>query len=447
MATYFVDSGAAGTASGADWTNAFLTLTAGLAAATASGDIIKVHKTHQETLAAATTYTAQNNISIICVDKDASDALAEMGASYWIGHSSTYYAITMAGAFRVYCYGLTFRTAGSGAATFGMAQTDGTHRVYENCLIWFDNSGSTASGRGILIGTGDIQCFVHLKNCTIRYNASSQHQINLSGRLLVEGGSVSSLGGAPSPFIFAAATDNAGAVANFVGFDASHLGSGTLVGNFNTAAGTVRFVQCKLGSGYTALGTQTHLNFSSVEVLIHDCATGDTHGRFEYHNAMGSVVSDQGIYFTSGAAAQSWKITATANCSFSTPFVTPWIGWYHSGTSSITPRLEILRDGSTTAFTDAQVWSEWSAKVTPGTVIPTFYDDRQALSAFAAGTAGVAQANGAGLGSWTGESGTAWSGKLDSGSAFIPAEVGDIAARVCVGDPSITVYINPEPLT
>ena len=63
---------------------------------------------------------------------------------------------------------------------------------------------------------------------------------------------------------------------------------------------------------------------------------------------------------------------------------------------------------------------------------------------YALGTSSTAQANGAGLGSWTGENATAWSGKIDSGSAVTPAEVGALRGRICVAATSATVYIDPQ---
>jgi hypothetical protein len=54
------------------------------------------------------------------------------------------------------------------------------------------------------------------------------------------------------------------------------------------------------------------------------------------------------------------------------------------------------------------------------------------------------QATGAGAGSWTGENATAWFGKCDSGAAITPAEVGEIIGRLVVGEPSITVYLDPQ---
>ncbi len=173
--------------------------------------------------------------------------------------------------------------------------------------------------------------------------------------------------------------------------------------------------------------------------MLRDCSSGDTHGIMHYADAFGSVVSDAGIYYTTGAAGQSWKVVTTANCSAATPFVTPWIAAYHSGVASITPWLEILRDGSSTAYQDDEVWSEWAAKVTSGTVIGTSYSDGMPLLGTPAN-----QDAGAGTGSWTGENATAWSGMCDSGAAFTPAEVGELLARIVAGEPSITVYVDPQ---
>lgn len=435
MATYFLWSGAAGTGSGADWTNAFTTYTAALAAATASGDVIKVHKTHTEELAADTTYTHQNHISVICVDKDASDALATMGATAWIGNSTVNRFVDMLGAFRVYLYGITLRTAGTSGDRIRLAQSDGAHFEYESCYIW---QGNTSATDDILVGLNDLQVFCKLKNSTIRFGNTGQ-SILMTGRLVMEGCTISADGSAPTELISFAVTDSAGSTADVIGCDLSHCGSGALVANSTTAAGVAWFRQCKLGTSYTMLATQTNLNRSSAEVYVLDCASGDTHGLFGYANAMGSVVSDTGIYFTAGAAAQSWKIVTTANCSFYTPFETPWFGYYNNTLSAVTPYLEILRDGSTTAYQDDEVWIDVLAKTTSGSTQASLSTDRMTSLGTPAN-----QAAGAGLGSWTGEGGSAWSGKIGLGSSITPAENGHISARIVVGEPSITVYADPQ---
>jgi len=66
MAAYYVNSAAGGTNTGNNWTNAFTTFGAAVTAATASGDVIYVNQGHTENLAADTTYTFANNVSVIC---------------------------------------------------------------------------------------------------------------------------------------------------------------------------------------------------------------------------------------------------------------------------------------------------------------------------------------------------------------------------------------------
>jgi len=193
---------------------------------------------------------------------------------------------------------------------------------------------------------------------------------------------------------------------------------------------------------FTYLATQTNLNNSSSQIWLHDCSAGDTHGLFAFVNSLGAMTSDTGIYYTGGAAVQSWKIVGAAAATVLNPFVTPWIDKDNTDVStSITPRLEILRDGNSTKYTSAQVWGEFSAKTTSGSVLTTLYTDRQALSAIVAGTAASDQA--AGTDTWDGENATHSSMKIDSGSAFTPSEVGHIRGRVCVAG-AITVYVDPQ---
>ena len=224
------------------------------------------------------------------------------------------------------------------------------------------------------------------------------------------------------------------------GFDLTHLDATTptLIADSTTQTFLARLVNCKLPSGLVHLATQTATNRGAGEVYLHDCAVGDSHGFFGYYNPMGSIVSDTGIYVTAGAAAQSWKIVTTANCSYYTPFETPWFGYYNTVTTSIAPYVEILRDGSTTAYQDDEVWLDVMAKTNTGSTQSALTTDRMTLLGTPAN-----HAAGAGLGSWTGESGTAWSGKLVMAS-LTPAEVGHIQARIVVGEPSITVYADPQ---
>lgn len=439
MATYYVWSGATGgTNAGTSWTNAYLLFSSAVTAATASGDIILVHYTHQDQTGADTTYSFGNHVIVVSVNKDSSDAPTAMGTGGWIGHDNSARSIILTGAFKVYFSGMTFRTSTSTADNLRVDCSDGSNFEFENCYFW---QGNTGASTGIRIG-GTQNAYIRFINTTFRFGTSSQNFAFRAGRIEFEGCNISSAGSAPTTLIddiFAASGEtDSGPDIKFISCDLSHV-TGTLVGSMNNQSRGFIFSQCKFGVNVTVMATQTPANKSSAFVWAFDCSSGDTHGLFGYYDAFGSCVSDTGVYFTSGAAAQSWKITTTANCSLYTPFVSPFVDFYNTGTNSITPYFEILRDGSTTAFQNDEVWGEFFVKTTSGSTQSTESSDRMTLLGTPAN-----QAAGAGTGSWTGEAASAWSGKIDSGSAVTPAESGHIRGRVVVGEPSITVYADPQ---
>lgn len=438
MATYYVWSGATGTNAGTSWTNAYTAFGSAVTAATASGDVILVHYTHQENLAIATTYTFGNNVNIISVNKDSSDAPTAMGTGGWVGHGggSNSVDVILNGAFKVSLFGMTFRTSGSDVNNLDFATSDGSHFEFDNCYIW---QGCSSASANINVGSSSSTAangFAKFTNSTFRFGNISQSLRVGQCRALFEYCTIASAGSAPTTLFDS--SGRGGPTVEFLGCNLSYV-TGTLVASMSAVPGSVVFSQCKLGANVTILATQTPANKSSGAAYVFDCSSGDTHTFMGYYDAFGSCVSDTGIYYTTGAAAQSWKIVTTANCSYYTPFVSPFVDFYNTGTTSITPRFEILRDGSTTAFQDDEVWGEFFVKSTSGSTQSTPSSDRMALLGTPAN-----QATGAGTGSWTGEAASAWSGKIDSGVAVTPAEVGAIRGRVVVGEPSITVYVDPQ---
>jgi hypothetical protein len=435
VATYYVYSGAGGANTGGSWANAYVAFGSAVTAASADGDIILVHYTHQEENGADTTYTFGNNVRIVSVDKDSSDAPTVMGTGGWIGNSTTNRFVRMAGSDRrLHFHGITLRTAGSTADEIGFGATSsGTNQTYENCYFWAGNTAATFCS--IDIGLGGYG-FFRFVGCTFRFGATTQF-VGIGAHCEFLGCSVSSSGSTPTTLIGTRSTSFK-ASARFSACDLSLI-TGTLVGNIE-GRHPIIFERCKFGSAVTVMASQTtNPTEDSASVTVLDCDSGDVHYRFEHHDALGSTISETGIYLTAGAAAQSWKIVTTANVKPGTPYRSPWITMHNMGSSSITPYLEILRDGSTTAYTDAEVWAEAIAKTTSGFPLGTFYTDGAAILA-----SGTSQANGAGLGSWTGESGTAWSGKIDSGASLTPAEVGGLTMRVSVQAASSTVYVDPQ---
>jgi hypothetical protein len=311
-------------------------------------------------------------------------------------------------------------------------------------MLWL---GSTATGSRITVGQagGDRAIYNEHRNLTVRFSSTSQG-MNIGGDWLWNGGAVSSSGSAPTTLIQGiSANDPGGLTYNISGVDLSHVSGTLLSGSITTANFLVSVSQCKLDAAVTPLGSVTNASKAGPRIWIADCSDDSTgRGIWGYSDGMGAVTKETGIYRSDGATGWAWKIVGSANATFACPFVTPWIEYQNTTNTAITPYIEIFRDGSTTAYTNAQVWAEWAAKTTSGSDQAAFtYGDRQALSAWVAGTAASDQAAGSGFGDWeTGTSGD-WSGKIDSSSTITAAEDGILRGRVAVVG-AITVYVDPQ---
>lgn len=251
------------------------------------------------------------------------------------------------------------------------------------------------------------------------------------------------IGGTAPSILLKTASDPSNTNPVFNGCDLSAV-TGTLVGDCTNYSLEAIFTNCKLGSGVTPLASQTVANSGGGSCWLFNCSSGDQHYHFEHHNALGSTVMETGIYANDGALYDgtnhvTWKIVTSPNASFYAPYISPWMEQYHDGTSAITPILEIVRSGSATAYQNDEIWGEWTYQATSGSTRSSFVDDRkEPLASPADQTTGDL-----GAGDWTGENATSWFGKLAPASAITPAEIGMLRARVCVGEPSITVYIDP----
>jgi hypothetical protein len=452
MATYYVYSGAAGTNAGTSWTNAYTSFASAVTAASTNGDVILVHYTHQENVGAEQTYSFSKFVSVISVNKDASNAPTPMGAGGWIGSSVTAYTLNLlvAEATPCYFYGVTWRVAEQGVnahlRVFGYGSGNASIAVFENCVFWMGASGSAAElYLGMQPGNGGSG-YIRAKNCVFRFGSSgSNRKIKIGAKTDIIGGSLSSAGGVP-PYVFAVAQgwDQIGAELHCVGFDASHAGSSPLFDIGASPAYTARLVDCKLGSAFTVWSTQTG-NLAGLELYLYNCNAGDVHYAFGHYNALGSCVAYTAIRANAaptydGTNGFSWRIDTSALATYYNPYITPWISTYHDGTSAITPSVEILRDGSATAYDNDEVWGEFSYQGATGYPIATIVDDRMALLGTpAAQTTGSLSGSG-----WTGENATAWFGKVSPTATITPAEIGELRARICVGVASATVYVDPQ---
>ena len=450
MATYFVSASGSNTAPYDTWAKAATSLQTALTAATANGDIVALQYNNvpaadkEITSAAAGTWTFAGNASLISASNDGGSAYTPtpMGTAYWLGNSTASWQVAFAGGFACYIYGVTLRTAGGSGIKITLAGSDNAYHTMEQCYLW---QGVTSTSTGAVINMGSNASWNNLlilRDCKLRFSHANNSFTIDNGHVVFEKTDLAPESVAPSTLI-THGTTRAPSGGVFHGCDFSAV-TGTLIGASSAAVSEYFFRQCKLGSGVVPLGTQTVTNPSSIKgVHILDCASADQHYHYEFHNTLGSLVTETGIYANDGAKYDgtngcSWKIVTSPNANRNAPFVTPWLTKYNAALSAMTPYLEVLRDGSATAYTDGQLWVELSAKTTAGSTEAGIYQDRRPLG----GTADPQDA-GMGLAGWTGEGGTAWSGKLQALSAFTPQEIGDIAARIAFAEPSSTVYVDP----
>lgn len=448
MATYFVSASGSNTAPYDTWAKAATSLQTALTAATENGDVVVLQydnvPTADKEVTAATTWTFAGNASLISARNDGGSSYtpAAMGTTYWLGNSTTGFSITVAGGFACYIFGVTFRTAGTAGVVIAISGSDNAYHTYEQCYFWSGTTSTSSSARIAMGENSGWNNYAILRDCKLRFGHAANSFYIGNGHVVMEKTSIAAESISPSTLI-KPGTTRAPSGAVFHGCDFSAVTS-TLIGASTSGVSEYFFRQCKLGSGVVVLETQTVTNPSSIKgVHILDCSSADQHYHYEFHNTLGSLVTDTGIYANDGAKYDgtngcSWKIVTSPNANRNAPFVTPWITKYNATLSSMSPYMEVLRNGSATAYTDGQLWFEISAKTVTGSTEANIYQDRCPL-----GGTPVNQDTGMGLASWTGESATAWSGKLQVLSAITPQEIGDIAARIAVAEPSVTVYVDP----
>lgn len=443
MATYFVASGGSNTSPYDTWANAATSLQTALTAASASGDTVVIQyngvPSGDSSLAADTTYTISSGVRLISASNDGGSAYTPtvMGDANWIGHASSSFAITIAGTGRAYIWGVTLRTGTSATNDNILTNASEGHKVYEECI--FRLGTGTSSIIRLNSSTGGSSGYSEYINCKF-WLERTQHYLQASSRVRLKGCSLHSSSVSPTT-LFNPNSSNAGHLISD-GCDWS-LATGTIVGSGSvSSSSTLYFVNCKMASSFSWFAAQTVTNFASTELWVLNCANGDTHFAFGYYNGLGSLASTDSIKTSTGAKFDStngvsWRLDTTASASLETPFVTPWIDMYHAGTSSISPSIEVVRDGSAVAYDNDELWCEIGYQGTSGQPLGLFSNDEMVLNGTPA-----AQATGSlGSSDWTGEGGTAWFGKLNT--TVVPAEIGMLRARVCFALPSSTVYVDP----
>lgn len=436
MADWAVDySKADDTGAGNSWAAAKKTLKAATDLA-AAGDTIYVDVGTAQAVTIDTTWTMASGVRIIASNDTANFPPTVLSTAGGIISPTAGVDYTFSGGpFEITGFRLK-PGASTGASLIVLASGDGSVGDFSDCI--FDTSNTSSASSRVQIGSSSTaqNSLVSLINCQFKFGSTGT-LINVQTPLTIIGGSMES--GTTVPTRLFGGFGRQGGNIQIAGFDFSGMTSGSLFGGTVEISTQVTLRNCKLG----AASISDALTLGGLEITAYDCDSADLHYQIAHYSYTGSTTVSTAIYANDGAeynvvgTKHSWVVAGNANTSRANPYVSPCIPVYNEATSAITPELEILRDGSASAFTDIEVWSEWMLKTAGGSPIATLYSDYGGHL-----STGTAQGNGVGLSGWTGESGTAWSGRLECPSVT-PAEIGHVSARVVVAG-NHTVYVDPQ---
>jgi hypothetical protein len=368
MANLYVYSGAAGTGTGADWTNAFTTIAAA-GTASAAGDDIWVAHDHAENTGSAVSPvfagTAAAPNRIICVNRAGSvpPVAADLATTATVTVSGASASLTMAGFF--YCYGISF-IPGSGQTTTCslLLGTTGANytQTYDSCVF---KLASTGTGSVIQPSQSTQSGVITWINCAVQFAATGQ-VISPRACTLFWRNAASAVTGATIPTnLFFNTTATGECMITLDGVDLSALGSGKMIFNVSTSGGNGahygRITNCKLGASVTIAPTPTGSGEATIDVI--NCDSGATNYRSERYRYQATLTTETTIVQTSPAGASdgttpiSWKVATTANNKRVRPFecfeIVQWVdtmGW------SKTATVQVITDN--VVLTSADLWVE-----------------------------------------------------------------------------------------
>lgn len=344
MANVYVRSAAAGTGTGADWTNAFTTLAAAFTAK-AAGDIFYVSEDHAETQASAMTLTSPGTAAAPCF-------------AYCVNHSGTVppvsadlrttATVTTTGAFALtfasgvlYCYGITFN-AGSGAVNAKLIVSSGSATsffAFDTCTL--AKLGTTGVTAAILFGTATSSALsigAMLVNTKLQFGAVTD-TLSIGYCDFVWKNTAAAIAGATFPTsLFAASFPG---LIQIEGVDFSALGSGKTIVGALAAPKRVILKDCKLGASVTIAASPTQLG---CDIIISRADSSGTSYIEQKYNYTGTQTDETVIVRTSGASdgttPKSRKIVTTANSKWQFPFEAAPIAIWQDSTSAATATLE-----------------------------------------------------------------------------------------------------------
>lgn len=431
MASYYVYSGATGSANGTSWANAYTTLTAAFSGH-AAGDVYHVAHDHAESTAGAVTLASLglvgNPTKVICVNRAGSvppvsaDRRATAQVATTGGNSITVSSFT-------HYDGIIFLTGDSTGTAFFVAPGGNSQRVrFDNCSIQM-----RATGAGFINLPQEQGTYVELNNTTVSFAAVGQW-IEVSGVLKWRNTPSALLGTIPT-LVFSLPGGDGGEV-ECTGVDLSAAGSGkTLCGAAATAnAVKYKIIDCKLNASVTKSVVPASHGGTEVD-FIRSGASGVNYAVFR-HRIGGALNEETTVVRTGGASDGTtpiaWKIDTTVNANYSMPFECPPIAiWNNIVGSAVTATVEGIWGGGAVP-NDDEIWLDVEYLGSSSSPQGSFVNDGKVdlLTAAAGQTSSSA--------TWGGST-----TRFKLNVTFTPQQKGWVYCRVKCAKASSTFYVDP----
>lgn len=348
MATYYVDSNAAGTADGSSWANAYGDIVTALTGKV-GGDVLLVSHLHNKNYAALTTYTFPTTgvISVLCVNTG-TGALAKTAIE-----NSGAFNFNMQGNAQI--YGLDIRCGSASAGIISIGNVAASALNIDSCSFTL----STYSIAGVRINTSSSKSSIKISNSLFVFGHTGQ---NISYRVygVTELFNCQCTGTAVNTMLFPSSCYG---VFKASSCDFSNATNLIDISNSSNLSYTV-LSNCKIPSSVFT-GTHPGVGYSTTE--IHACSSSDTVVSYRFKDGTGQIDHSTSYYLTSGGSqvkdqngsivSYSLQTVPSSNVSSAFPLYSPWVSKAIPATGSKTISMKIAYD-SATALKDTEVWIE-----------------------------------------------------------------------------------------
>jgi hypothetical protein len=435
---------------GSTWALANATM-AGAITDAAAGDTIYVSQAHAATVGAGANVTWTFPGTIAAPNKVIGGSDAAEPPTSLTSPAAGYEQTTGTGdiiiAGTVHFYNFYFKVGdGTGASEMTVQNTAGHKQRFTDCKIDFNSNNATnvitVGLAGLVSSTGIIM----FEGCAFDFaNAGHSFVVNHSAEFRECTFATSA---AITSFIKTLGTAGRGPGYLLIeGCDLSPLASTLQIFPSTSAAmgAVVTIRNCKIpasatlaGSGITTVGYRAEM---------YNCDSGDTNYRLWIEEYTGSIRDETTIIRTGGASdgttGLSWKMATSASAEFAIHILrSPEIvRWNETTGSAITVTVEIVHDsqgsGTSSAFTNKEIWLEVQYLGTSGVPLSLFVSDEPA-DILTAATDQTSSSE-----TWT-TTGLATPVKQKLSVSFTPQEKGFIHATVCMAGASDTAYVDPK---